>query len=211
MLEQPADFFAPAIWRALDPSDLDLGGSGPVLLDVPGATPSHLIVALGKNGYAYLIDAGRLGGVGHPVARRRVSSTAIINAAAAYTTARGTHVAFKGSGLGCPGGQPGDLTAIGISATAPPTLGVAWCATQHGGGSPSVTTTDGRSHAIVWSVGAEGDNRLRGFDGDTGQVIFDGGGPGDAMSLVRRYQTPIVARGRLYVAGDDRVYAFTTP
>jgi hypothetical protein len=29
------------------------------------------------------------------------------------------------------------------------------------------------------------------------------------MSLVRRFQTPIVARGRILVAGDDQLYAFT--
>lgn len=102
------------------------------------------------------------------------------------------------------------MTAINIGATSPPTVRVAWCADPHGAGSPIATTTDGRSEAIVWSVGAEGDNRLRGFDGDTGQVVFDGGGPGDVMSLVRRFQTPIVAKGRMFVAADDQLYAFGT-
>jgi hypothetical protein len=41
-------------------------------------------------------------------------------------------------------------------------------------------------------------------------VVFDGGGAGDAMSGVERYQTPIVAKGRIFVAGDREVYAFTT-
>ena len=27
----------------------DLGGSGPLLVDVPGATPSRLVVAMGKD------------------------------------------------------------------------------------------------------------------------------------------------------------------
>jgi hypothetical protein len=29
------------------------------------------------------------------------------------------------------------------------------------------------------------------------------------MGPVRRYQTPILARGRIFVAGDGAVYAFT--
>jgi hypothetical protein len=44
----PADYFAPSNWKSLDDGDVDLGGSGPVLIDVPGATPSQLVVALGK-------------------------------------------------------------------------------------------------------------------------------------------------------------------
>ena len=207
---EPADFFAPATWAALDQADADLGGSGPILVDIPGARPSRLVVALGKDGNAYLIDRSRMGGIGGAVAARRVSADAIIGAAAAYATGRGTYVVFPGRGIGCPRGPAGDLTAIRIGATSPPTITIAWCADQHGRGSPIVTTPDGRSEAIVWSVGAGGDGRLRGFDGETGQVVFDGGGPGDAMSGVERYQTPIVAKGRIFVAGDREVYAFTT-
>jgi hypothetical protein len=69
----------------------------------------------------------------------------------------------------------------------------------------------GCPEAIVWSVGAEGDNRLHGVDGDTGQPIFDGGGPGATMARIRRYQTPVAAKGRIFVAGDERVYAFRVP
>jgi len=71
-----------------------------------------------------------------------------------------------------------------------------------------VTTTDGENEAIVWSVGAEGDNRLRGFNGDTGRIVFAGGGPGDVIGLVRRFHSPILADGRIYVAADGVVKAF---
>jgi len=208
--QQPADFFTPADWLTLDSTDRDLGGSGPLLIHVAGATPSRLIVALGKDGQAYLVDQARMGGIGGAVAKQRVSRTSLINAAAAYPTAQGTYVVFEGRGIGCPRGQAASLTAFKISATSPPTVRVAWCADQHGAGSPIATTIDGRSDAIVWSVGAEGDNRLRGFDGDTGQVVFDGGGSEDVMSFVRRFQTPIVAKGRIFVAGDSELYAFRT-
>ncbi len=208
---QPADYFAPADWRDLDAGDIDLGGSGPVLIDVPGARPSSLVVALGKDGKAYLLELMKFGGIGGAVAQRRVSDGPIINAAAAYTTATGSYVVFPGRGTGCLGGQTGDLIALRIAATSPPGISVAWCATAHGRGSPMVTTTDGRSEAIVWTVAAEGDNRLRGFDGETGKPVFTGGGPGDQMSLVRRFQTPIVAKGRIVVAADDQLVVFTTP
>jgi hypothetical protein len=192
---------------ALDASDIDIGGTGPLVVDVPGATPSALLVGLGKDGKIYLVDRSNLGGIGGQVAVAQVASSEIINAAASYTTAQGTYVAFKGNGSSCPAGQSGDLTAVRVTATAPPTVVTAWCANQHGLGSPMVTTTDGSAQAIVWSVGAEGDQRLHGFDGDTGQTVYAGGGTGDALGNVRRYHTPILARGRILVGADGAVRA----
>ena len=70
---------------------------------------------------------------------------------------------------------------------------------------------------IVWVVGTEdhatqGDQRLHGYDGDTGAVVYDGGGPNELMAGTHYYSTTgIVARGRIYVAGDNKVYAFDLP
>ena len=52
-LVAPTDFWAPVNWQALDDSDTDLGGCSAILIDVPGATPSQLVLALGKDGNAY--------------------------------------------------------------------------------------------------------------------------------------------------------------
>ncbi|HYS80143.1 MAG TPA: hypothetical protein VEM76_05505 [Anaeromyxobacteraceae bacterium] len=199
-----ADWFAPSNWKALDAGDVDIGGTGPVLVDVPGATPSALAVALGKDGKMYLLDRSRLGNLGGQLAAATVARDEIINAAAAYTTSRGTYVVFKGTGASCPSGQGGDLTAVRIAAASPPALATAWCASQNGLGSPMVTTTDGHAEAVVWSLGAEGDGQLRAFDGDTGAEIAR-----VAVGAVRRYQTPIAAGGRLYVLADGAVRAFT--
>jgi hypothetical protein len=85
-----------------------------------------------------------------------------------------------------------------------------WAAHTRGSGSPIVTTTDGTSEPIVWSVGAESGNRLHAFNGETGAVLFGGGGAEEQMSVVRRFQTPIVVNGRLVVAADQELYVFTT-
>lgn len=213
-----ADYFAPSNWQRLDDADADIGGSGPVLIDVPGATPSQLVVALGKNGVAYLLDSNRLGGVGRGDAIRgegvqsnKVSSGVIINAAAAYTAASGTYVVFetRGNGIGCPG-RSGNLVALRIGASAPPSITVAWCANNMGGGSPIVTTTDGRSEPVVWTVGAGGSNRLHAFNGETGELLFAGGGQEEQMSSVQNFQAPIAVNGRIFVAGNNQMYAFGT-
>lgn len=218
-----ADFFAPSNWQDLDQSDTDLGGSQPVILDVPETSPSQLVVALGKDGFAYVLDRVNLGGIGNALSSKLVSNSPIITASAAYRTSLGSYVAFQGPGAGC---TSGDLTAIRIKpASAAPISGgltplsppsalapaatVAWCAAENGRGSPVVSTTDGQANPVVWAVGAEGDGRLHGFDGDTGAVIFAGGGPSDQMpTVVRRFQSPLIANGEIYVAGDNRVYAY---
>src|SRR6185369_15908432 len=58
----------PENWLNLDSFDEDLGSSGPLLVDVPGATPSHLVVARGKDRNAYLVNRDNLGGISAPIA-----------------------------------------------------------------------------------------------------------------------------------------------
>ena len=66
-----------------------------MLVDVPGATPSHLIVALGKDRKAYLVNRDNLGGITAPVASASVARSSIIQAAATYRAEQGTYIAFR--------------------------------------------------------------------------------------------------------------------
>src|SRR5213596_3389403 len=49
----PTDFWVPINWLSLDNGDTDLGGVSATVIDVPGATPSQLVLALGKDRNAY--------------------------------------------------------------------------------------------------------------------------------------------------------------
>jgi hypothetical protein len=204
------DFFTPENWRELDGRDADLGGTNPVLVDVPGdAVHRSFVVALGKDGHAYLLDRDNLGGIGGSLANETVSPRSIRTAPATYPGAGSAFVAFQGPGSRCPAGQPvGDLTVLKVTGGGRPALTTAWCAAVRGAGSPIVTTTDGHSEPIVWMVGAEGDNRLHGFRGDTGEPVFAGGGPNEAMAGLHHFQSLIATDRRLYVGADDRIYAF---
>ena len=64
----PTDYWAPTNWFNLDQVDTDLGGVSATLVDVPGATPSQLVLALGKDSKAYLLNRNNLGGISTPVA-----------------------------------------------------------------------------------------------------------------------------------------------
>lgn len=198
----PTDYFAPRDWQALDERDADLGGTAPLVFDVGSA---HYVLALGKDGNAYLLDRGALGGIGGARLIERVSNAQIRTAPAEYPVATGAMVAFQGPGSECPGGSPGDLTVLKVWAGARARITTAWCAAVRGRGSPIVTTTDGRHDPIVWMLGAEGDERLYGFRGDTGQRLFVSA----PLPGLRHFQTLISTGHRLYVAADNTVFAFS--
>jgi PQQ enzyme repeat len=199
----PTDYWAPTNWLSLDNGDIDLGGCGPVLIDVPGATPSQLVLALGKDGNAYLLKRNNLGGITAPVASANVASSVRGQAAASYRTSQGTYFVFRNGSS--------SVSAYKITATTPPGITSAWSVSQTGQGSPWVTTTNGTNNAIVWVAGAQGDQRLHAYNGDTGAVIYAGGGSNELMANTRKWNTGIVARGRIYFAADNKVYAFAVP
>ena len=71
------DYWAPLNWIALDNGGIDLDGSGALLVGVAGATPSQLVLSLGKDGNAHLVNRTNLGGVSVPVAQAHVWNSEI--------------------------------------------------------------------------------------------------------------------------------------
>ena len=62
------DSFAPADWAAQNSTDSDLGSTSPVLVG------GNRVFQIGKAGTGYLLDAGRLGGVGGQLSSAKVCS-----------------------------------------------------------------------------------------------------------------------------------------
>ena len=199
-------YFAPSDWRTLDANDADLGGTNPVVLNLG---TSHLILALGKDARAYLLDRDNLGGIGGALAVEEVSSESIINAPAAYPgPSGGAFVAFHALGSHCPGtiSNP-SLVVLKVLAPPAPAISTAWCGSLNGAGVPIVTTTDGRANPIVWMVGAEGDDQLHAFRGDDGAPLLTGTQP--RMPGLRHFVTIVATQEHLYVPAGGRIYAFT--
>ncbi len=196
---QDADFFAPTNWHTLDQEDLDLGGTSAIPIDAPGAAR---VLALGKDGNAYLLNRENLGGIGHPIFVTQVSTSEIITAMATYPGTDAARVAFEGQGAACPNGQSGNLVMLRVTPSATAT---AWCASFNGSGAPIVTTTDGKSNPIVWVAGAQGDGKLYGFRGTDGKLLVAAAG---GSAPIQGFQTILWAKGRFYVAADGAIYAF---
>jgi hypothetical protein len=112
-------------------------------------------------------------------------------------------VAFESQGAACPSGRSGNLVMLKITPSAVATV---WCSAFNGFGAPIVTTTDGKSNPIVWVAGAQGDGKLYGFRGTDGKLLVAVTG---VRARIQRYQTILWANGRLYVAANGAINAFT--
>jgi hypothetical protein len=158
------DFFTPYDAPTLDQRDLDFGSGAPVALPAQFGTPAdpHLLVAVGKEGYVFLLNRDNLGGVGQgpgggDAAVARLGPNGGVWSSPAAWPGDGGYVYVPTAGNPTqPGG--GNLMAYQFGATAQgvPTLtndGVASQAFGYGSGRPVVTSNGTASgSALVWIV-----------------------------------------------------------
>lgn len=173
---QVRSFFAPSNWRALDASDLDLGSVGATFVSSIGA-----VVAIGKDGVAYLLNAGQLGGVGGQIASRSVCAGAW----------GGTAWSGQRVWVPCSDGLVAlDLTESSIS--------VAWRAPHPRLGSPIVAA------GALWAIEPES-GRLYALDLTSGAVLYD-----LSLGQARHFSTPAATEGFLVAPAGADVVAFST-
>jgi hypothetical protein len=194
-----ASFYAPTNWKQLDDSDTDIGTAGALPFDVGTA---RYVATLGKDGRLHLADRDNLGGIGGGVVSApRVASGVVITAPTVIGTPSGTILAFPANGVSCPGAN--GFVALRITAGTPPGIATAWCAGVSGNLSPIATTTGDGAESIIWAMGSQGE--LQAFNAESGGTIFTG----PTLGSVTKFNAPIVAKGRVYVAGNSAAYAFT--
>ncbi len=188
-----------------------------MVITVPGATPSKLVVAIAKGGNGYLLDAAQLRGsasgsaAGGQLATFSLASGSGMNiygAPASYKTAMGTYVVMSSaSATGCPGGGTGkQLMSVRITAS-PLAASVVWCVSMGSATAtnPIATSTDGTSDAIVWFSNG---GKLMGVDGDTGSTIYNST---NTCSGVPKWSSPIAVKGRIIVGANGRLCAWGIP
>jgi outer membrane protein assembly factor BamB len=208
------DYFTPSNYSALNDRDLDLGSAGPSL--VPD---QNLLVIGGKGGHLYLLKRGELG-------HRVEGDTQIPQRFAAVSTAphpSGTHhihngVAFWKSPEGTnmyvwgendylrafrfnessgkfampavavgtvlpPEGMPGGMMSLSANGSQTGT-GILWATTQAVGDANNFTVP-GTLHA---------------FDASSLRLLWQSRAAGDDMLSLAKYNAPLVANGKVYVA-----------
>ena len=154
-------YFAPSNWAALDAGDVDLGSTGVAVLPALAR-----VFVIGKDGIGYLLQAGRLGGVGGQVASRRICSGAW----------GGT--AWLGSMVYVP--CIDGLYAVSVSESS---LQVAWHAARPEL-APAMTAA-----GAVWALEASS-GTLYAFEPATGKTLFTA-----RVNAANRYSTPAATEG----------------
>jgi outer membrane protein assembly factor BamB len=173
---QVRSFFAPSNWRSLDASDLDLGSVGATFVSSIGA-----VVAIGKDGVAYLLSAGHLGGVGGQIASRSVCAGAW----------GGTAWLGQRVWIPCSDG----LVALDVTESS---INVAWKAPRPRLGSPIVAA------GAVWAIEPDS-GRLLALDLTSGAVLFDLN-----LGQARHFNTPAATEGFVVAPAGAEVVVYST-
>ena len=169
-------YFAPSNWAALNASDTDLGSVGATLL------AKDLVFAIGKEGVAYLLRAGSLGGEGGQIVSRHVCSgawggTAWLEATVFVPCADGLYALSIGSAsidIGWRASHPALGSPI-VSA------GAVWAIEPASGTLYALGLADGR---VLFSVGLGSAMHFSTPAATDGFVVAPAGGKVVAVSVV---------------------------
>lgn len=173
-VQKVESYFAPANWIALNAGDADLGALGVTLL--PG-----LALAVGKDGVAYLLRAGQLGGVGGQVARLGLCAGAF----------GGTAVVGSMVFVPCTDG----LYAVSVEAGG---LRVAWVTRHPLLGSPIVAA------GAVWAIEPP-TATLYAIDPSNGTALYS-----TTLPAARHFNTPAATEGFVVAPAGRQVVAVAT-
>jgi len=215
-----ADYFTPFDQSNMAANDLDLGSAGPVLLvDQPTGPTYHLLVSAGKTGTIYVVDRGNMGQYNGSNNNQIVQSLPNALAAGSPGYNHGNYSApifFNGNVYYC---AVGDYIKTfqwsnGLLSTSP----VSQSTTTFGyPGAAMAISANGTASAILWVVERVGDDGtgagpllpgvLHAFDAtnltnelyNTNQAT----GSRDSLTIVAKFNAPLVANGRVYVATQD--------
>jgi len=227
---KPADFFAPFDAKQLDEWDADFASGGITGLNEQFfGTPStpHLAVAVGKDGYVYLLNRDNLGGFqqgsgGSDNVVQRIGPYGGVWSRPGVWPGDGGWVYIPtASGGNSAGGSSGYLRVYqyGVSGTGQPTLSLQASSQDAFGftSSAPVITSEGTSSgsALVWVVwtpnGSGAGAQLRAYDPIPveGKPVLRWSAP---IGTSAKFATPGVGAGRLYVGTrDGKVLGFGSP
>jgi hypothetical protein len=225
-----ADFFAPYNAEFLDTWDADFASGGVTgLPEEYFGTPAipHLAVAVGKDGYVYLLNRDNLGGIGQGpsgsdnVVQRIGPYGGVWSRPGVWPGEGGWVYIPTASGGTSAGGSSGNLRVYqyGVSGTGMPTLSLQATSAEAFGFSSSapVITSNGTAPGsalvwIVWAPNGTGEGaQLRAYDPIPvkGEPVMLWSQP---IGTSAKFALPGVGAGRLYVGTrDGRVIAFGAP
>jgi hypothetical protein len=202
------DYLTPFNQDALNTGDIDLGSTAFVLFPDQTGAITHLGVTAGKEGRIYLINRDNMGkfnptddsqavqalpeALGTTANGRNLSTAVFWNNSVFYTGRNDFAKAFTLSN--------------GLLSTTPSSLATH----QFGFSNASALSANGTTNAILWTVEG-GANVLHAYDAtNLANEIYNSmqAGTRDSFGTGTSFTVPLIANGRVYVAGTGKVTAY---
>ncbi len=196
----PADFFAPANWKQLDEGDRDLSGTpryrsmcrGRAASSTAWSCSARTAIRICRIGMIWVASAARSLAVQRAVYPSSSAPQSIRRAEECGSFIRHTTPSVAAG-----------LAALRVTAA---DLVPLWCTPFDDRDEPIITTTDGAANPIVWAVSVAAGDRLQAMRGDSGAPLWTSR---ERIPALLHCVTVLAAGGRLYIAGDGRITAFT--
>ncbi len=215
------DYFTPHDQQVMSSNNLDLGAGGPVMLvdQTTGAYP-HLLITSGKNGTIYVVNRDNLGKYNASNDNQIVQSLpGVLPNGNAESGNFSTPVYFNGYVYF--GAVNDTLKAFQLTNGQLSTAPTSQSATVYGvRGASFAICANGASNGILWALqnnGASADNDV-GNPGvlfaynanDLSTELYDSSQAGsrDTLDNAVKFSIPLVANGKVFVAGQTQLTAF---
>lgn len=219
--KQRTDYYTPTNFDDLNRADLDMGGSSAIALpDHVGSETPHLVVAGGKDGLVYLVDRDNMGGLGAPLSFASMNAMMRSTPSSYVDDAGQLWVFATAENYGQTGSEPRGVA--GFRVTIEPEskksrLEYEWTSKrglQFPGTSTVSSAPDGKD-GITWVIETGkndqhndrgGDGALLAFNAKTGAELYASSKTTtrDGLGEARKFTAPIVANGRVYLAGGGK-------
>ena len=207
------DYFAPHDQANLESLDLDLASAGPVLLlDQPGPTP-HLLITAGKGGTIYVINRDNMGHFQPGSDNQIIQSLPGVlpngtldqgNFSAPVFFSSHVYFAAVNDALKAFQWSSGLLSAIPSSQSS---------ATYQNRGGSFAISANGSTDGILWAIqdNNPGNGVLHAYDAsDLANELYNSSQAGsrDALDVASKFNIPLVANGKVFVASNGQLTAF---
>jgi outer membrane protein assembly factor BamB len=204
------DYFTPYNENDLDVENVDLGGSGPILIPDQVNQHSHLLLGSGKNGAVYLLDRDRLGhfqGSSNSQIVQYIPDAVpgLVHTTPAYWQNQNGQWVFIGS-------VKGSLEAFALKdgRINPRPSSKTSTIFSYPGAMP-VISSKGNENGIVWALD-DTPGVLHAYDAtDLSRELYNAGQAGgdrDRSEPGVHFYTPLVANGRVYFGTRNRIYCY---
>jgi hypothetical protein len=211
------DYFTPFDQANMLANDLDLGSAGPVLLvDQPGTFP-HLLISAGKTGTIYVVNRDSMGHYNGSNNNQIVQSlpNALATGNPGYDHGNYSAAVFY-NGLVYYCAVTDTIKAFQLNNGLLSTSPVATSATTFGyAGATMEISANGTSNGILWAmerIGTDGNGVgptlpgvLHAYNATTMVELYNSNqaaGSRDAPAPASKFNPPLVANGRIYVASE---------